>query len=145
MEEPVRVAIRHGFTGELLCEWARSEVGERRVWELRLEFCQEHETPRFLEGYSSMRNELWMTQLSSRNIGMTHCREASCSLLWCGSFAHRHREKYWPLRTASNYGIEVISGQFWPKGFQCPHSCDAGDRLGIYIGQSDHGGLPIHI
>ena len=47
MVEPVRVSIRHAFTGELLCEWARSEVGERRVWELRLEFCQEHETPSF--------------------------------------------------------------------------------------------------
>ena len=47
MEEPVRVFIRHAFTGELLCEWARSEVGERRVWELRLEFCQEYETPSF--------------------------------------------------------------------------------------------------
>ena len=40
MVEPLRVSIRQAFTGELLCEWARSEVGELRVWELKQRFCQ---------------------------------------------------------------------------------------------------------
>ena len=40
MVETVRVSIRLAFTGELLCEWARSEVGELRVWELKQRFCQ---------------------------------------------------------------------------------------------------------
>ena len=44
MVEPLRISIRHAFTGELLSELARSEVGELRVWELRLQFCQEQET-----------------------------------------------------------------------------------------------------
>ena len=40
MMEPLRVSIRQAFTGELLCEWARSEVGELRVWELQQRVCQ---------------------------------------------------------------------------------------------------------
>ena len=40
MGETLRVSIRQAFTGELLCEWARSEVGELRVWELKQRFCQ---------------------------------------------------------------------------------------------------------
>ena len=40
MVAPLRVSIRQAFTGELLCEWARSEVGELRVWELKQRFCQ---------------------------------------------------------------------------------------------------------
>ena len=40
MVEPLSVSIRQAFTGELLCEWARSEVGELRVWELKQRFCQ---------------------------------------------------------------------------------------------------------
>ena len=85
-------------------------------------FARNKRLSRSLDGYSSMRNEFWMMQLLSRNIGRTRCREASCSLFWFGNFARRHREKYWPLKTASTYGIGVISGQSWPKAFPCPHS-----------------------
>ena len=44
MVEPLCISIRHAISGELLCELAGSEVGELRVWELRLQFCQEQET-----------------------------------------------------------------------------------------------------
>ena len=40
MGEPLCISIRHAITGELLCEWARSEVGELRVWELKQRLCQ---------------------------------------------------------------------------------------------------------
>ena len=44
MGDPLCISIRHAITGELLCELAGSEVGELRVWELRLQFCQKQET-----------------------------------------------------------------------------------------------------
>ena len=44
MWEPLCISIRHTIPGELLCELAGSEVGELRLWELRLQFCQDQET-----------------------------------------------------------------------------------------------------
>ena len=40
MVETAQVSIRLALTGELLCEWERSEVGELRVWELKQRLCQ---------------------------------------------------------------------------------------------------------
>ena len=40
MGEPLGISIRHAITGELLCQWASSEVGELRVWELKRLLCQ---------------------------------------------------------------------------------------------------------
>ena len=40
MGEPLGLSIRLAITGELLGQWARSEVGELRVWELKRLLCQ---------------------------------------------------------------------------------------------------------
>ena len=40
MEQSIGISIRHAITGELLCQWASSEVGELRVWELKQLLCQ---------------------------------------------------------------------------------------------------------
>ena len=111
MGEPLCISIRHAITGEILCELAGLEVGELRVWELRLQFCQKQDTLPYFDGYFSIKNEFWMIQLLSRNIGMTLCRQVSSFRRWCGSFAHRHKEKSWPSRRASNCGTKVIYGQ----------------------------------
>ena len=67
MGEPLCISIRHAMSGELLCELAGSEVGKLRVWELRLQFCQEQETLPFF-GWIFLHEERILDDAALRGI-----------------------------------------------------------------------------